>query len=333
MPAEAVLAPIVPEGVPSFRARLAAAGRSLRAGAVTTLQLNLGRTCNIACNHCHVLAGPGRREAMSAEVAARVIELMETAKHLEVLDLTGGAPEMNPHFCDLVRAGRRRGLRVMDRCNLVILLEPGYDWVAPFLAEHRVEVVASLPCYEKPNVDGQRGVGVFEGSIEALRILNDLGYGRRDDLRLDLVYNPTGAFLPPPQEKLEARYREVLAERYGIVFHRLLTITNLPIGRFAADLARRRALADYYGLLAENFNPATVEGLMCRSHVSVDWTGHIADCDFNQMLGMDLEGRPSSVWEIASLDDLAGRPVATGPHCFGCTAGAGSSCGGALVSG
>lgn len=265
---------------------------------------------------------------MPAAVARRVVELLERSLGIETLDITGGAPELNENFRPLVLAGRRLGLRVIDRCNLTVLLLPDQADLVPFLAAHRVEVVASLPCYEAENVDAQRGKGVFASSIEALRRLNAAGYGAGDDLPLDLVYNPLGDSLPPPQEALEARYKEELRRRYGIEFRRLYTITNMPIRRFADWLRREGREEEYMSLLVENFNPATVEGLMCRSLVSVAWDGRIFDCDFNQMCDL---GPPATVWEIESFADLAGRPVSTAAHCFGCTAGAGSSCGGAIV--
>ncbi len=301
-------------------------------GPTTTLQVNVGKRCNQACHHCHVEAGPKRTEVMGAAVAGRVIEILAATPSIEVVDVTGGAPELCPHFRWLVSEACGLGRRVIDRCNLTILLEPGMEDLADFLAAHRVEVVASLPCYGPENVDAQRGHGVFATSIAALRRLNHLGYGT--ELRLDLVYNPVGAFLPPPQEVLEARYRDELRDRYGIEFHRLLTLTNMPINRFAASLARQGRYAAYMSLLVNHFNPATVAALMCRSLVSVGFDGHLYDCDFNQMLdlpfgaGRGIEFR--TVWETNSLDGLAGHPITTGGHCFGCTAGAGSSCGGAL---
>jgi len=301
-------------------------------GPATTLQVNVGKRCNQACHHCHVEAGPQRREMMTDEVAKRVLTLLASSPGVELLDLTGGAPELNPNFRWLIREARRLGRRVIDRCNLTVLLEPGMEDLPEFLAEHRVEVVASLPCYGPENVDRQRGHGVFDKSIAALRRLNALGYGTEQ--RLDLVYNPVGAFLPPPQAELETRYREELRGRFGLEFHRLLTLTNMPINRFAAALAREGRHAAYMSLLVNHFNPATVAALMCRSLVSVGFDGRLYDCDFNQMLELPLGagrgGGPRTVWDLSSLDRLAGSPIATGRHCFGCTAGAGSSCGGAL---
>jgi radical SAM/Cys-rich protein len=308
----------------------------LRRGAVTTLQVNVGRLCNLACHHCHVEAGPKRREALPAEAADRLLELLAASPEVELLDLTGGAPEMNPEFRRLVVAARRLGRRVIDRCNLTVLLEPGREDLADFLAGQGVEIVASLPCYTRETVDRQRGRGTFDGSIAALRRLNALGYGRPGSpLRLDLVYNPLGPSLPPAQAELERDYRRALGERFGIEFHRLLTLTNMPIRRFADQLARLGKTEAYQALLVNHFNPATVSGLMCRSQASVDWRGRLYDCDFNLMLGLSLPlgdspARPT-IWDVERLDALAGGAIATAEHCFGCTAGAGSSCSGALV--
>jgi radical SAM/Cys-rich protein len=324
------------DGAPDFDAVLAEHGLGpLRRGRVTTLQVNVGRRCNLACHHCHVEAGPKRSEALDGRVADRLLALLAASPAVEVLDLTGGAPEMNPCFRRLVVEARWMGKRVIDRCNLTILLEPGNGDLAEFLAGHGVEVVASLPCYTEENVDRQRGRGTFDGSIEALRRLNALGYGRPGSpLKLDLVYNPLGPTLPPPQAQLERDYRRELAARFGIEFHHLLTLTNMPIRRFADELARRGKSEEYTALLVNHFNPATVGGLMCRSQVSVDWEGRLYDCDFNLMLDLPLPGgraeRPT-VWDVERLDELAGGAIATASHCFGCTAGAGSSCSGALV--
>ncbi|MEO8197258.1 MAG: arsenosugar biosynthesis radical SAM (seleno)protein ArsS [Thermoanaerobaculia bacterium] len=309
---------------------------ALRRGAPTTLQVNVGRLCNLACHHCHVEAGPKRQESLSPEVADRLLELLAASPGVAVLDLTGGAPEMNPHFRQLVTGARRLGRRVIDRCNLTILGEPGFEDLADFLAAERVEIVASLPCYTEGNVDAQRGRGTFDSSIAALLRLNALGYGKPGSaLGLDLVYNPLGPSLPPAQGELEHDYKRELGERFGIEFHRLLTITNMPIKRFAEQLARLGKTEAYQALLVAHFNPATVEGLMCRSQISVDWLGRLYDCDFNLMLDLPLPAgagaaRPT-IWGIASLRDLAGTAIATAGHCFGCTAGAGSSCSGALA--
>ncbi len=303
----------------------------LRRGRVTTLQLNIGLRCNLACHHCHVESGPKRTERMERSGVARVIELLDQNPEVELLDITGGAPEMNEHFRWLVEEARRLRRRVIDRCNLTILLEPGQEDTAEFLAAQQVEVVASLPCYTKENVDQQRGRGVFAGSIEALQRLNALGYGREGSpLRLDLVYNPIGPFLPPPQKELAGRYRVELLELFGIEFNALLCITNMPIRRFAQQLERQGQSEVYMSLLVNHFNPDTLPGLMCRELVSVGYDGRLYDCDFNQMLEIELPGAARSIWEIDRFSDLDGQPIATGAHCFGCTAGAGSSCGGAL---
>jgi len=269
---------------------------------------------------------------MDARTVARALELLAASPGIEVVDLTGGAPEMHGSFRELVREARRLGRRVMDRCNLTILQEPGHADTAEFLAAHQVEVVASLPCYQEGNVDGQRGRGVFERSIAALQALNALGYGGPDSpLALDLVYNPVGPSLPPAQAALEADYRRELGSHYGIAFRRLLTLTNMPIRRHAEWLARRGELARYQALLVNHFNPETLPGLMCRDTVSVDWRGELFDCDFNQALDLPLGEARRTLWSVSHFGELTGLPIATGEHCFGCTAGAGSSCGGALV--
>lgn len=306
--------------------------RGLRRGRVTTLQVNVGRLCNMACHHCHVEAGPKRKEIMPRAVAERVIDLLATNLGIRTLDLTGGAPELNPHFRWMVREARRLDRHVIDRCNLTVLFEQGQEDLGEVLVSHRVHVVASLPCYLQGNVDRQRGGGTFAKSIRALRQLNALGYGEDgSDLQLDLVYNPVGAFLPPPQSSLEARYRDELQVRFGVAFNRLLTITNMPIKRFAGLLERTGQFEAYMSLLVNHFNPATLPGLMCRSLVSVAWDGALYDCDFNQMLDIAI-GAPKArtIWDLAGLDSLEGAQVATGTHCFGCTAGAGSSCSGVL---
>jgi len=317
-----------------FAATLAAHGvPPLRRARVTTLQMNVGKLCNQACHHCHVDAGPARTERMGAEVAARVLALLARNPQVTTLDVTGGAPELNPHFRRLVADARALGRRVVDRCNLTVLELPEQADLAAFLAAHEVEVVASLPCYGPDNVDAQRGRGVFEASIAALRRLNALGYGRPgSSLRLDLVYNPLGPTLPPSQEALEADYRRELGARFGVAFHRLLTLANMPISRFAAQLARRGEAVRYLGLLVNHFNPATVPELMCRHLLSVAWDGGVHDCDFNQMLALPA-GAPGvgTVWDLDDLDALADAPIAVGAHCHGCTAGSGSSCRGALA--
>jgi radical SAM/Cys-rich protein len=321
---------------PDFLEALGARGLGpLIRASVTTLQVNLGKLCNMACQHCHVEAGPKRPERMAAPVAQRVLELLAGSPGTDVLDLTGGAPELNASFRHLVREARGLGKQVIDRCNLTVLLEPGMEDLAAFLATEEVHVVASLPCYRADNVEIQRGKGAFAKSLEALRALNALGYGmERSRLRLDLVYNPVGPTLPPSQTELEAAYREELRRSFGIEFHGLRTITNMPIRRFAAQLMRTGRTEAYMALLVNHFNPETVPGLMCRSLVSVGWDGRLYDCDFNQMLDIEIgaatSARARTIWDIDSLDELSGKPIASGSHCFGCTAGAGSSCSGAI---
>ena len=321
-------------GARDFPDRLAAAGEwPLRRGPVRTLQVNVGRRCDLACHHCHVEAGPKRTESMDRRTADRVLKLLARNPEVETLDLTGGAPELNESFRALVGGAAALGRRVVDRCNLTVLLLPGQEDTAAFLADHGVEIVASLPCYSDERVDAQRGRGVFERSVEALRRLNQLGYGRPETgLLLDLVYNPTGAFLPPPQDELEARYRIELRDRLGVEFSRLVTITNMPIRRFARDLLRRGELFSYMALLVNHFNQATLPALMCRGLLSVGYDGRLHDCDFNQALEMPLGAGPRTVWEVDDLRALEGTIIAVAGHCFGCTAGAGSSCGGARVS-
>jgi radical SAM/Cys-rich protein len=304
----------------------------LRRARPRVLQVNLGRRCDLACHHCHVEAGPGRREAMDARTAERVLWLLERNPGLARLDLTGGAPELHEVFRPLVAGAAALGREVVDRCNLTVLFQPGQEDTAAFLAAHGVRVVASLPCYTREKVDAQRGRGVFARSVEGLKQLNRLGYGLPGSpLALDLVYNPLGPTLPPAQAELEARYRAELRELFGIEFHRLFTLTNMPIRRFGHALARDGRDAEYLSLLVNHFNPATVAALMCRDTLSVSWTGEIHDCDFNQMLELPLGVGRRSVWDVQDVDALAGGAVATAAHCFGCTAGAGSSCGGALA--
>ncbi len=301
-----------------------------------TLQINVGKLCNQACHHCHVDAGPKRTEIMTRAVAEQIMELLGRSPTVEVVDITGGAPELNPNFRWLVAEARRQGRHVIDRCNLTVLFQPGMEDLPEFLAEHQVEIIASLPCYTAENVDKQRGRGVFDKSIRALQVLNQISYGMPDSsLALNLVYNPLGAFLPPPQDRLEADYRKELLDHFGIEFHHLFTLTNLPIKRFADFLVRNGQYAAYMGLLVNHFNPRNVPNLMCRSLVSVGWDGKLYDCDFNQMLELSMSSGPRTlgltIWNLDSFSGLSGRRITTGSHCFGCTAGAGSSCGGALA--
>ena len=298
-----------------------------------TLQVNLGYVCNQTCLHCHVNAGPTRTESMDAETARLVLDYLR-ASGATVLDLTGGAPELNPHFRHLVRAARALGVRVIDRCNLTVLAEPGQEDLAEFLAGERVDVVASLPCYTAELVDRQRGKGVYETSIASIRRLNALGYGREaSGLVLDLVYNPQGPTLPPPQAKLEADYKRILGEQSGIVFNRLYTLANMPIQRFGSTLVSKGQFNAYMDLLRSAHREENLDGVMCRSLVSVDWQGYLYDCDFNQMLGLPLTvaGRARPHLADVMRTDLAGNPIVVRDHCYGCTAGQGSSCGGALA--
>lgn len=304
----------------------------LRRGLTTTLQVNLGKRCNQACRHCHVGAGPNRTEMMQPATLQRLLWLIEHSPEVHTIDITGGAPELHPQFRHLVSQARAMDRHVMDRCNLTILSEEGQADTAAFLAAHTVEVVASLPCYGPENVDAQRGQGVFERSIAGLRQLNGLGYGSPDSgLEVHLVYNPLGASLPPDQQELEVAYKARLSQDFGIQFNRLYTLTNMPIDRFARDLEKKKSLGAYMSLLTDRFNPDAVNGLMCLNTVSVSWDGQIFDCDFNQMLSMSASGVCTTIWDIESLSQMTGRGVATGDHCLGCTAGAGSSCGGALA--
>lgn len=327
VPARTLAAP-----TPSFARTLQRHGLVLERTPLEILQVNLTARCNLACTHCHVESGPKRREALDACGVARLIELMDTAPALHTLDLTGGAPELHPQFRELVAAGRARGLKVIDRCNLTVLFERGQEDTARFLARQGATVVASLPCYTPENVNRQRGRGVFGQSISALQQLNALGYGQPDSgLELDLVYNPIGARLPPSQQSLEDDYRQRLADDFGIAFNRLFTITNMPIKRFLHELERDGALDAYMQLLIDHFNPRAAEGVMCRNLVSVGWDGSLYDCDFNQMLGIELGHARTTLWDIERLDEVESRPIAFARHCYGCTAGSGSSCGGALA--
>ena len=302
---------------------------ALTRGKLTTLQVNLGYRCNQSCFHCHVNAGPNRTEAMDPTTVDLVLEVLDR-RRLTTLDVTGGAPELHPDFRRLVAAARDLGVKVMDRCNLTILLEPGQD-LAPFLAANQVEVVASLPCYLEGNVDAQRGAGVFGRSIEGLRLLNGQGYGDpRTGLTLNLVYNPQGPSLPPDQKALEADYKRILAERYGIVFDGLFALANMPIQRFGSTLVSKRQFDGYMRLLAGAHREENLDGVMCRTLVSVDYQGFLHDCDFNQMLKLPLGGAGRAHLRDLLTDDFEGRPIRVAGHCFGCTAGQGSSCGGAL---
>ena len=315
-----------------FAQTLAERSLSLRRRRPEILQVNMGKLCNLTCVHCHVNAGPKRKEIMTRETVDRIINWLAKTD-IPIVDLTGGAPEMIPDFRRFIERVKdlTPSRHVIDRCNLTILLEHGYEHLARFLAEKKVEIIASMPCYSAANVDAQRGDGVFEGSIAALRLLNSLGYGTDPELPLHLVYNPVGAFLPPSQDELENDYKRELQKHFGIVFNRLFTLSNLPIGRFAAYLRHINELDKYMQLLIDAFNPATIEGLMCRNTISVGWRGEVYDCDFNQQLGMQWNnGQAIFLWDV-DPDSLENRAIMTADHCFGCTAGAGSSCGGAIV--
>ncbi len=306
---------------------------AIRRRRTETLQVNLGYKCNQSCLHCHVNAGPTRTELMSQETILDVIAYLQSAG-IGTLDVTGGAPELNPHFRSLVETARKLGIRVIDRCNLTILFEPGQETLAQFLAGQQVEITASLPCYSADNVDRQRGKGVFDASIRALQLLNGLGYGRPGSaLKLNLVYNPQGPVLPPAQPQLELDYKKRLADDHGIVFNELYVITNMPIQRFGSTLVSRGKFNQYMSLLKNAYQPANLESVMCRTQLSVDWQGFVYDCDFNQMLDLPLawKHRPRTHLRELIGADPAGNPIVVRDHCYGCTAGQGSSCGGALV--
>lgn len=296
-----------------------------------TLQVNLGYLCNLSCTHCHVNAGPKRTELMSREVMDIVLDYIRK-KEIQILDLTGGAPEMNPEFRFLVKQARALGVEVIDRCNLTILLEPGYEDLAEFLAENTVVITASLPCYKEENVDKQRGKGIYEGSMIALQRLNALGYGINPELQLNLVYNPVDLNLPPAQAALEADYKRILKNDHDIVFNQLFTITNMPISRFGSMLLSKGLYNQYMQMLKDNYSSDNLETVMCRSLLSVDYQGYVYDCDFNQMLKMPLLATDKPKPHLKDLLDykLEGDMIAIGDHCYGCAAGQGSSCGGAL---
>jgi radical SAM/Cys-rich protein len=321
-----------------FAAYLTKHRTPLRRARPEVLQLNVGKLCNLTCAHCHVNAGPARKEIISAETVDRVLGWFEKSTIL-TLDLTGGTPEMVPDFKRLVRTVRRefaQPRKVMDRLNATILMEPGYEDHAEFLAEHEVEIIASMPCYAPENVTAQRGEGVFDKSIAAFQKLNALGYGRDPRLQLHFVFNPVRAALPPDQAELEADYKEEMSRHFGIVFNHLYCLANMPIARFASWLKAQGQLADYMDLLRTSFNPSTVSGLMCRDTINVSWLGEVFDCDFNQMMKLPLHhpdsGQALMLWDLdpQTCAPFTTLPIRTGPHCFGCTAGAGSSCGGAV---
>lgn len=306
---------------------------AIRRRRLEALQVNLGYKCNQSCVHCHVNAGPTRTEMMARETIFEVVAFLK-ASGVRTLDITGGAPELNPHFRTLVHAARDIGVHVMDRCNLTILEQPGQEDLAQFLSDHEVEVVASLPCYVKDNVDRQRGKGVFEASIRSLKLLNRFGYGQPGSgLALNLVYNPQGPVLPPPQNKLEDDYRQHLGQSFGIVFNRLFVLTNMPIQRFGSMLVSKGQFEHYMDLLKNAYRAENLESVMCRTLLSVDWRGYVYDCDFNQMLGLGIEWEGRSRVHLRELigADLDGNAIVVKDHCYGCTAGQGSSCGGSLA--
>jgi len=318
-----------------FAEKLAAHSLSLRRARPEILQVNVGKLCNLTCMHCHVNAGPKRKEFMTRKTVDRIINWLARTQ-IPTLDLTGGAPEMIPDFRYFIERVKvlAPSRHMIDRCNLTILLQHGYGDLPEFLAMNKVEIIASMPCYSAKNVDAQRGEGVFDDSIAALQLLNSLGYGSDPELPLHLVYNPVGTFLPPLQDELEADFKRELKEHFGIVFNELYALANLPIGRFASYLRHNGKLEEYMQLLIHAFNPATISGLMCCNTISVGWRGEVYDCDFNQQLGMQWSDNGTRerlfLWDI-DPDKIENREISTGNHCFGCTAGAGSSCGGAIV--
>jgi radical SAM/Cys-rich protein len=301
--------------------------------AIDTLQVNLGRYCNLACIHCHVESGPTRTEMMNRETVDAVLRFLASS-NISALDITGGAPELNPNFDYLVESAVGLGRHVMDRCNLTVIFEPGKDYLPELFQRHGVELVCSLPCYSQENVDKQRGKGTFDTSIRALQRLNEIGYGQSDsNLILNLIYNPVGPHLPPPQQKLEQDYKQILAENLGIAFNHLYCLTNMPITRYATHLKLRGEYDRYLDLLSTNFNGATLDQVMCRNLISVGWEGLIYDCDFNQMLNLPIRDRAGTPLHISSLsiEEVRNHEITVGDHCYACTAGAGSSCGGTLV--
>ncbi|MDF1823408.1 MAG: arsenosugar biosynthesis radical SAM protein ArsS [Verrucomicrobiales bacterium] len=326
---------IVSDARNDFNLALEESGKLLRRAKSEILQINVGKLCNLTCVHCHVNAGPKRKEIITGETIDRILEWFDQTD-IPILDMTGGTPEMIPDFKRLVKTVRAfdEPRRVMDRLNATIINEPGYEWVPEFLAEHEVEIIASMPCYAPDNVNEQRGDGVFDRSIEAFQQLNELGYGRDPKLILNFVYNPNGGFLPPEQAGLEADYKREMKEHFDIDFNALYCIANMPISRFASYLKREGELQPYMDLLRQSYNPETVGSLMCRDTINVSWEGEIYDCDFNQMMKMPLGNsatgaKSTKVWDL-DLDAFLNQPIRTGNHCFACTAGSGSSCGGSL---
>jgi len=315
----------------SFKEKLSNCDITLHREAIKILQVNIGKRCNQACSHCHVESGPNRTENMEIETVDRILELLENNSDIHTVDITGGAPELNTHFRYFVSKLREMNIDVIDRCNLTVLLEPNQEDTAEFLAKNNVQIVASLPCYMEDNVNKQRGKNVFNKSIDALQKLNNLGYGKEDsNLNLNLVYNPIGAHLPPEQTKLESDYKIYLKDNYGIEFNNLFTITNMPIKRYKHFLELNNKIEEYMHLLSDNFNPEAAKSVMCNELISIGWDGQIYDCDFNQMLEIPLNWKPRNLWDITEFQNVE-HNIAIDNHCFGCTAGAGSSCGGALA--
>ncbi len=307
-------------------------GVNLRRSEITTLQVNIGKRCNQACHHCHVESGPEHTENMQAETVDRLILLLEKTPNVHTVDITGGAPELNPNFRRFVSAVRAMNKEVIDRCNLTVLFESGQEDTAQFLADNFVQVSASLPCYLEENVNSQRGKGVFEQSIQALQVLNELGYGKEESgLILNLVYNPIGAMLPPDQQGLQLAYKQKLREEFAIEFNQLFTITNMPIKRFARQLQREGRADEYMQMLINSFNPKSADCVMCKSMLSIGFDGRVYDCDFNQMLDLGVDRLKISIWDIDQFSDVS-QKIVTAAHCYACTAGSGSSCGGSLVN-
>ncbi len=317
-----------------FAEKIRQNGDSFRKRKVDVLQINMGKYCNQACLHCHVEAGPARKEMMTLETVESVLRFLEKS-HITTVDITGGAPELNPHFDTLVERCVQLGRHVMDRCNLTVIFEPGKGYLPDFFQKNEVELICSLPCYTEENVDQQRGKGTFDQSIRALQLLNRLGYGVTDTgLQLQLVYNPVGAHLPPPQDLLERDYRKILKKEFGIVFNHLFCLTNMPITRFEKFLKLRNEYNQYMDLIESSFNPATLDKVMCRDLLSVGWEGSIFDCDFNQMLELPVlnrQGKPLKIWDLCA-NGPENQSIIVGDHCYACTAGAGSSCGGSLIA-
>jgi len=320
----------IPDCGPEFSSVIADNGMSLRRALPTELQINLGKLCNLACHHCHVDAGPKRTEIMTWDTMDKILNWLDDT-NIKKADLTGGAPELNPHFREFCDALIEKDIEITSRCNITVLFEPGQEDLAQWYADRSIRLVCSLPCYTEDNVDAQRGKGVFDKSIQGLQLLNSLGYGIESDKPLDLVYNPGGAFLPPEQSNLEQDYRKMLWDNFEIQFSHLLAITNIPINRFAHSLRREGKLEEYQNLLVENFNSETIEGLMCRHLYNVDWLGKTYDCDFNQMIDLPMANRKAQyIWDV-NYKKSENSPIAVDRHCFGCTAGSGSSCGGTLA--